>query len=167
MNLRVGIGYDVHAFADDRPLYLGGVRIDFSRGLAGHSDADVLIHAIIDALLGAAGLGNIGRLFPDSSPEFRNISSLDLLKRVSDLLVSHGVRIVNIDTVVVCEAPRIGPYEDRMKEALVAALAGLPADSINIKGKTTERLGFEGRGEGISAHAVALLCLPAGASPAE
>ncbi len=167
MNLRVGIGYDAHAFADDRPLYLGGVRIDHPRGLAGHSDADVLIHAVIDALLGAAGLGNIGRLFPDTGPEFKNIRSLELLKKVSDLLVARDARIVNIDTVVVCEAPRIGPYEERMKEALCGALAGLPAGSISIKGKTTEGMGFEGRGEGISAQAVALLQLAEGVSPAE
>jgi 2-C-methyl-D-erythritol 2,4-cyclodiphosphate synthase len=165
MNIRVGIGYDAHAFADNRPLYLGGAIIDFPRGLAGHSDADVLIHAIIDALLGAAGLGNIGRLFPDSSAEFKNIRSTVLLGRVSDMLSASGVRIVNIDSIVVCESPRIAPHEERMKDALSKSLGGLPVSAISIKGKTTEGLGFTGRGEGIAAHAVALVSLDGADAP--
>ncbi|TAL37090.1 MAG: 2-C-methyl-D-erythritol 2,4-cyclodiphosphate synthase [Spirochaetes bacterium] len=165
MNIRVGIGYDAHAFADNRPLYLGGTLIDFPRGLAGHSDADVLIHAIIDALLGAAGLGDIGHLFPDSSAEFKNIRSTVLLERVSDALTAAGVRILNIDSVVVCESPKIAPHRERMKDALSRSLGGLAVSAIGIKGKTTEGLGFTGRGEGITAHAIALVSLDGADAP--
>ncbi|RPI89854.1 MAG: 2-C-methyl-D-erythritol 2,4-cyclodiphosphate synthase [Spirochaetales bacterium] len=159
MDVRVGIGYDVHAFAENRRLVLGGVGIDHPLGLLGHSDADVLLHAIIDALLGAASLGDIGRLFPDSNPSLRDASSLDLLKQVYDLLSGHGVTVLNIDSVVICEKPKISPHVDAMKAAISRALGDLTPARIGIKGKTTEGLGFAGRREGIAAQAVALVRL--------
>ncbi len=155
--LRIGYGFDVHAFATGRRLVLGGVSIEHEAGLAGHSDADVLIHAIIDALLGAAALGDIGRLFPDSDERYRDASSIEMLGEVYRLLCSRGGRIVNLDTVVVCQRPRISPHIEKIKQAISAALGGLSPERIGIKGKTTEGLGFAGRGEGIAAHAVALV----------
>ena len=160
-NIRVGIGYDVHPFAEKRMLVLGGERIDYNKGLLGHSDADVLVHAIIDSLLGAANLGDIGRLFPDSNEEYRNINSIELLRRVNILLLKNRIEIINIDSVLVCEKPKIQSYVDRMKENISRALYDLPPDSIGIKGKTSERLGFVGRSEGIAAHAVSLVYLSA------
>lgn len=156
MTLRVGIGYDVHPLVAGRELILGGVKVPFELGLDGHSDADVLTHAIIDAILGAARLGDIGRLFPDSDPAYRGADSLELLKRVGLRLREAGMTVVNIDAVVVAQRPRIAPFVDRMGERISEALGLSPAD-VGIKGKTTEGLGFEGRGEGISAHAVALI----------
>jgi 2-C-methyl-D-erythritol 2,4-cyclodiphosphate synthase len=155
--LRIGYGFDVHAFAAERRLVLGGVFIEHEPGLAGHSDADVLVHAIIDALLGAAALGDIGRMFPDSDERYRNASSIEMLGEVYRLLYSRGGRIVNLDTVVVCQRPRISPHIEKMKQAISVALGGLAPERIGIKGKTTEGLGFTGRGEGIAVHAVALV----------
>ena len=157
MDVRVGIGYDVHVFAEGRRLVLGGVDMDYPLGLLGHSDADVLLHAVIDALLGAASLGDIGRLFPDSDPSLRGVGSLDLLRRVYDLLSGHGVTILNIDSVVICEKPKILPHVDAMKAAISRALGDLKPERIGIKGKTTEGLGFTGRREGMAAQAVALV----------
>lgn len=157
MDLRVGIGYDVHAFAENRKLVLGGVAIAHPRGLAGHSDADVLIHALIDALLGAASLGDIGRLFPDTDPALRGADSIGLLSRVYEIMTRRGARIVNIDSVVICEQPKISPHVDAMKAAISRALGGLPVERIGVKGTTTEGLGFAGRREGIAAQAVTLV----------
>ena len=149
----VGIGYDVHAFKEGRKLWLGGVEIPYEKGLDGHSDADVLIHAVIDALLGAACLGNIGIHFPDHDPQFKDISSLVLLAKTRLLLAEKGWRIVNIDAVVIAQEPRIASYVLRMREKMSEALR-IPASQINIKGTTTEGLGFAGRKEGIAAQAV-------------
>ncbi|MBP7603365.1 MAG: 2-C-methyl-D-erythritol 2,4-cyclodiphosphate synthase [Spirochaetes bacterium] len=157
MDLRVGIGYDVHAFAENRKLVLGGVAIAHPRGLAGHSDADVLIHALIDALLGAASLGDIGRLFPDTDPALRGADSISLLSRVYEMMTRRGARIVNIDSVVICEQPKISPHVDAMKAVISRALGGLPVERIGVKGTTTEGLGFAGRREGIAAQAVTLV----------
>lgn len=158
--LRVGIGYDVHPFAEGRPCILGGVKIDHGFGLQGHSDADVLLHAIIDSLLGAASLGDIGMLFPDSDESYRGISSLDLLQRVHGLLRDRGIRVINIDSIVICEEPKISKYVEIMKRNISSALGGLEPGRIGIKGKTTEKLGFTGRKEGIAAEAVSLVALP-------
>jgi 2-C-methyl-D-erythritol 2,4-cyclodiphosphate synthase len=157
VDLRVGIGYDVHAFAENRKLVLGGVAIAHPRGLAGHSDADVLIHALIDALLGAASLGDIGRLFPDTDPALRGADSISLLSRVYEMMTRRGARIVNIDSVVICEQPKISPHVDAMKAVISRALGGLPVERIGVKGTTTEGLGFAGRREGIAAQAVTLV----------
>jgi 2-C-methyl-D-erythritol 2,4-cyclodiphosphate synthase len=158
-NLRIGCGFDVHAFCQGRELVVGGVTIDYPLGLMGHSDADVLVHAMMDALLGAASLPDIGRLFPDSSESYKNISSLLLMERVCALLEEKGITIINIDSTIICDKPRIAPYIAEMKERLSSAMKGLPVDRIGIKGTTTEGLGFTGRGEGIAAQAVALLQL--------
>lgn len=166
-SLRVGLGLDAHRFAADRPLILGGVRIREHDGLAGHSDADVLVHAVIDALLGAAGMDDIGTLFPDSDPSLGGADSVVLLRRVVDQLAHGRVRVVNVDAVVVCEDPRIAPHRAAMREVLAAAL-DVPVSAINVKGKTMEKMGFTGRREGIAAQAVALLALldpPPQASP--
>lgn len=157
--MRVGIGYDVHAFAPGRKLILGGVEIDHPMGLSGHSDADVLVHAIMDALLGAAGLGDIGCHFPDRDERFRNIRSLNLLEEVYGMLASRQFSIINIDAVIICESPKISPFAEDMKRNISDALAGLDVSRIGIKGTTTEKLGFTGRSEGIAAQAVALLSL--------
>ncbi len=154
--MRVGFGYDVHPFAPGRPLILCGVEIPFEKGLKGHSDADVATHALIDALLGAAGLGDIGEHFPDSEERFRGISSLVLLKESISLVEREGYRFVNADLTIVCEHPKIGPYKKRMRERLAGVLSCSPKD-VNIKAKTTEKLGFVGRKEGIAAYAVALI----------
>jgi 2-C-methyl-D-erythritol 2,4-cyclodiphosphate synthase len=156
-NIRVGIGYDVHAFAKGRSLILGGVKIDYELGLMGHSDADVLVHAIIDSLLGAANLGDIGKLFPDTDQKYKGISSIELLKHVNTLLQKSNIKIINIDSVVICEKPKIKDFADKMKINISIALGGLSADRIGIKGTTTEKLGFTGRGEGIAAQAVSLI----------
>ena len=152
----MGIGYDVHAFSEDRKLILGGVEIPHERGLLGHSDADVLIHAVMDALLGAVGLGDIGVHFPDTDPEYEGISSLELLKKTKQLIAGHGWRIVNVDAVVIAQRPKIAPYISRMRENLAEVLK-VSKTQINIKGTTTEGLGFAGREEGIAAQAVACL----------
>lgn len=157
-SLRVGNGFDVHAFCDGRPLILGGIKIDYHKGLAGHSDADVLIHSIIDSLLGAAGIGDIGRLFPDSDSKFKDISSLILLREVFNILKKRSIRIINTDSVVVCEKPKISPYISEMQKILSHTLDGdvLP-QAIGIKGTTSERLGFTGREEGIAVYTVSLI----------
>lgn len=149
-----GIGYDVHRFAAGRPLILGGVEIPHTHGLLGHSDADVLCHAIADALLGAAGQRDIGHHFPDTDESIRGISSLEILAHVRELLTARYTDILNVDATVIAEAPRIGPHLDAMRSRLAAAL-GLPPDRIGIKATTNEGMGFVGRGEGIAALATA------------
>lgn len=156
ISARVGIGFDVHRFCTGRPLMLGGVRFKFPQGLAGHSDADVLLHAISDALLGAAGLGDIGLLFPDTDPQWHNADSGKLLQKIVAQVRAAGWRVGNIDATVICEQPKINPHRDELR-ARLAELLGAPPAAINIKGKTTEQLGFLGRCEGIAAQAVALL----------
>lgn len=154
--LRVGTGYDVHPFAEGRPLVLGGVRFESARGLAGHSDADVLLHAIADALLGAAGLGDIGEQFPPTDPQYAGIDSTVLLARVAALLIMGGWRIINVDSTLIAERPRINPMVPQMRTRIAAAL-GIEAERVGVKATTNERLGFVGREEGIAAMAVALL----------
>ena len=154
--LRVGTGFDVHPFAHGRALVIGGVTIPHERGLAGHSDADVLSHAICDALLGAAALGDIGRHFPDRDPTFQGISSLELLRRSVALLAAAGWSPLQIDTTILAEAPLIAPHEPAMRGAIAAAL-GIPEANVGIKATTTEGLGFVGRREGIAAQAVCLI----------
>lgn len=154
--LRIGQGYDAHRLAEGRKLVLGGVEIPWEKGLLGHSDADVLIHAAMDALLGAAALGDIGKAFPDSDPAFRGISSLLLLERVGRMLADAGYGVVNLDSTVVAQAPKLAPHIPEMREKMAAALK-IPADRVSVKATTEENMGFTGRGEGISAFAVALL----------
>ena len=154
--MRVGIGYDVHAFADDRFLVLGGVTIPHEQGLAGHSDADVLLHAVCDALLGAAGMGDIGRHFSDTDPAFKDIDSLVLLERTMDLIRSRGLAVANIDATILAEAPRMWPHIPAMLKNISRVL-GVPPDDVNIKATTSEGMGFIGRREGIAAMCVALL----------
>lgn len=153
---RVGQGYDVHALAPGRKLILGGVDIPYRQGLLGHSDADVLLHAITDALLGAAGLGDIGGMFPDSGSQWAGADSRTLLRGAMEAVRAAGWRVGNIDATVIAQAPRIAPHVRAMC-AHIAADLGISVDAVNVKGKTTERLGFAGRGEGIAAEAVALL----------
>lgn len=153
---RVGIGYDVHRLVAGRPLILGGVTIPFDRGLLGHSDADVLLHAITDALLGAAALGDIGTHFPPSDMRWKDADSGELLIQSVQLLADAGWQPVNLDATVVCEWPKIGPYRAQIV-ARVAALVGLPEGAVNVKGKTSEGMGFTGTGEGMAAYAVALI----------
>ena len=154
----IGTGYDVHAFAENRKLILGGVDIPFEKGLLGHSDADVLTHALMDAILGAMGEGDIGLLFPDTAPEYKGVSSIELLKRVVALMNEKFYTLENADITVICQAPKIRPHIDEMKKNLELVLS--PKNGINIKGTTTEKLGFEGRGEGIAASATVLLSKP-------
>ena len=154
--MRIGIGYDVHRLVEDRKLILGGVDIPHTLGLLGHSDADVLTHAIMDALLGAAGLGDIGKAFPDTSAEFKDISSIVLLERVMEMLTSKGYSVVNIDSVIVAQQPKLAPHIPEMSTILAKAMA-IDEDAVNVKATTTEKLNFEGRQLGISAQAVALL----------
>ena len=154
--IRVGIGYDVHAFAEGRPLRLGGVEIPHTHGLAGHSDADVVLHAIADALLGAAGLGDIGQHFPDSDPTWAGADSRDLLRRVVQLMRGAGFVPINVDVTVVAQEPKLAPYRDQMHREIASCL-GLDPSSVSIKATTTEGLGFTGRREGIAAVAVALI----------
>ncbi len=156
MTFRIGHGYDVHRLVQGRPLILGGVSIPHSHGLLGHSDADVLTHAIMDALLGALGEGDIGRHFPDTSDEFRGISSLELLRRVALVLQQHGACVGNIDATLILQKPKIMPHIARMTEAICAVL-GCDTGCVNIKATTEEHLGFTGREEGVAAHAVCLL----------
>jgi 2-C-methyl-D-erythritol 2,4-cyclodiphosphate synthase len=151
--MRIGTGYDVHRFAADRKLILGGVHIPAEAGLLGHSDADVLIHAICDALLGAAGLGDIGRHFPDTAPKYKGISSLLLLEEVFRLLAEGGFHVNNIDATIVAERPKMAPHITAMV-ANIAAAVGTDRSAVNVKATTTEGLGFTGRGEGIAAYAV-------------
>ena len=153
---RIGQGVDAHRFDESSKLILGGIEIPFEAGLKGHSDADVLLHAICDALLGAAGEKDIGTQFPDSDPKYRNISSIKLLKEVANLLESKSFSIVNLDSVIICEKPRIAPYIDSMKE-MISNTLNLDINDIGIKATTTEGLGFAGRQEGIAATAVVLI----------
>lgn len=154
--MRIGMGYDVHRLTENRKLILGGVEIPYEKGLLGHSDADVVVHAIMDALLGAAALGDIGKHFPDTDPAYKGISSIVLLERVADLLEKHNYIIENIDATIIAQRPKLLPYMPQMK-ANVAKALGLEEDQVNIKATTEEGLGFTGRGEGISAQAVCLL----------
>lgn len=155
-NFRIGHGYDVHRLVPDRALILGGVTVPFEKGLLGHSDADVLLHAICDALLGAAALGDIGRHFPDNDPTLKDIDSRVLLLRTAELIREKGWQIGNIDATVIAEAPRLSPYIAQMREN-VATVLSLPTDTVNVKATTEEHLGFTGEGLGIAAHAVCLL----------
>lgn len=154
--MRIGQGFDVHALVAGRRLVIGGVSIPFGRGLEGHSDADVLLHAICDALLGAAGLGDIGRHFPDSDPAYRNADSRRLLRTVSGKLGANGMKVVNVDATIVAQEPRMAPHVPRMVENIAADL-GIEPSRVNIKATTTEHLGFIGRAEGIAAQAVVLV----------
>lgn len=154
--MRIGNGYDVHAFAENRDLILGGVKIDHERGLLGHSDADVLTHAIMDALLGALGLRDIGYHFPDTDPKYKDISSLKLLAHVMEIIESKGYEVVNVDTVIACQRPKLNPHIPKMQENL-ADLLKVQIDQISIKATTTEKLGFVGKEEGIEVYAVCLL----------
>ena len=156
MDIRIGHGYDVHRIVPDRPLVLGGVVIPWDRGLLGHSDADVLTHAVMDALCGAAGLGDIGTLFPDSDPRYAGISSLKLLAEVGRLVAEKGYAIGNIDATLIAQAPKVGPYKREMATRMAEAL-GLDADQVSVKATTEEGLGFTGTGEGMAAHAVLFL----------
>ena len=154
--MRIGTGYDVHRLTPDRKLWLGGVEIAHSMGLLGHSDADVLLHAICDALLGAAALGDIGKHFPDKDPRYKDIDSKILLHNCGELLEREGYRIVNIDSTVVAQQPKVGPYIGQMRETIARTL-GIGVGQVSVKATTTEHLGFEGREEGISAQAVVLI----------
>ena len=156
MNIRVGFGYDVHKLVEGRELWLGGIKLEHPLGTLGHSDADVLIHAICDALLGAACLGDIGSHFPDTSPDYKAIDSKILLKNVIELLAAKGYHPVNIDATLALQNPVIAPYIPAMRTKL-AEVMGLTADDVSVKATTTERLGFEGREEGVSAYAVVLI----------
>jgi 2-C-methyl-D-erythritol 2,4-cyclodiphosphate synthase len=154
--MRIGIGYDVHAFGEKRPLKLGGVQVEHEEGLRGHSDADVVLHAIIDALLGAAGLGDIGQHFPPDDPSFRGADSLALLRQVVKLLRTVGYSVVNVDATVIAEKPKLQPYIPGMRQRIASALA-IPETSVSVKATTSEGLGALGRGEGIAALATALI----------
>lgn len=156
MNLRIGHGYDVHRLTAGRKCIIGGVDIPHETGLLGHSDADVLTHAVMDALLGAAALGDIGKLFPDSDPAYAGADSIALLKNVGERLAGQGWKVGNIDATVIAQAPRLAPHIDAMRENLARAL-GIEAGQVNVKATTEERLGFTGAKEGIAAHAVCLL----------
>lgn len=156
MSLLVGLGYDVHRLAAGRRLVLGGVEIPYDRGLDGHSDADVLLHALMDALLGAVGLGDIGRHFPPSDPAYKGADSLELLRRVVRLVAEEGYRPVNCDIALLAERPKIGPYADQMRERIGAVL-GISPRRVGIKATTNEQMGFVGREEGMAAYAVALV----------
>ena len=155
-NLRIGHGYDVHRLVEDRPLILGGVEIPWEKGLLGHSDADVLTHAVMDALTGAARLGDIGKLFPDTDPAYHNINSLKLLREVGRLLAEKKYVVVNIDATLLAQRPKVGPYKQKMAENIAAALH-IDPEQVNVKATTEEGLGFTGDGSGMAAHAVVLL----------
>ena len=155
-NIRIGQGYDVHRLVEGRRLVLGGVDIPHAKGLDGHSDADVLAHAIADALLGAAALGDIGKHFPDTDPAYKGADSLKLLARVTEILGENGFAVSNVDSTVIAQAPKLAPHIEKMRENLAAAM-GLPVDRVSVKATTEEKLGFSGRGEGISAQAICLI----------
>ncbi len=155
-NLRIGHGYDVHRLVEGRPLILGGVTVPYEKGLLGHSDADVLTHAVMDALLGAAGLPDIGNLFPDDDKAFLNISSILLLQRVAEKLAEAKVQVVNIDATLIAQAPKIAPYRLTMRQNIAAAL-GIAVEQVGVKATTEEHLGFTGDGSGMAAHAVVLV----------
>ncbi len=154
--MRIGYGYDVHRLVEDRRLILGGVEIPFEKGLAGHSDADVLLHAIADALLGACALGDIGQHFPDSSEEYENIDSRILLRNVVELIAKKGISIINVDATVVAEQPKLAPYISSIRDCIAEDLA-VDVSSVSVKATTSEGLGFEGKEKGISARAVVLV----------
>ncbi|RPH90254.1 MAG: 2-C-methyl-D-erythritol 2,4-cyclodiphosphate synthase [Calditrichaeota bacterium] len=154
--MRVGHGFDVHRFVDNRLLILGGVRIDFEKGLLGHSDADVLCHAISDALLGAAAMGDIGKHFPDTDPAYKNASSILLLKTVAQKLAVHQWQVVNIDSTLIMQRPKVSPFVDQMRENIASACA-IQKEQVSVKATTSEGLGFTGREEGAAAHAVVLI----------
>ena len=154
--MRIGFGYDVHRFAEGRELWLGGIRIAHHKGLLGHSDADVVIHAICDALLGAAALGDIGKHFPDTDPEYKGIDSKILLTKTRNMLLAAGFTIQNIDTTIALQVPKIAPYIELMRSTL-SGLLNLDPGQVSVKATTTEKLGFEGREEGVSAYAIVLL----------
>lgn len=155
-NLRIGHGYDVHRLVEGRPLILGGVEIPWEKGLLGHSDADVLTHAVMDALSGAARLGDIGKLFPDTDPKYAGISSLKLLEEVARLLAERGYAVVNVDATLLAQRPKVAPYKQQMAENMAAVL-GVEVEQVNVKATTEEGLGFTGDGSGMAAHAVVLL----------
>lgn len=154
--MRIGFGYDVHRLAAGRKLILGGVVVPFERGLDGHSDADVLLHAVIDALIGAAGMGDIGRHFPPTDPAFKDASSVEMLKKTREMVYKGGFAITNIDSTIVCQSPRLAEFIPDMVKVISGAL-GIEGNSVNVKAKTEEGLGFTGRGEGISSYAVVLI----------
>lgn len=154
--MKVGIGYDVHRLVDGRPLILGGSKIPFSKGLLGHSDADVLIHALGDAILGALGLGDLGRHFPDTDPQFKDIASINLLAQIQAMAEERGFCCMNVDATIVAQEPKLSPYVDIMAENISRCLK-IEKAAVNIKAKSTEGLGFEGHGEGMSAYAVVLI----------
>ena len=156
MDIRIGHGYDVHALAEGLPLYLGGVKIEHTKGCVAHSDGDVAIHAICDAMLGALALGDIGKLFPDTSAEFKGIDSKILLRRVCDVVAEKGYSVSNVDCTIAMQRPKLRPHIDTMR-ATLAEVMGLDVDRVSVKATTTEHLGFEGREEGVSTHAVVLL----------
>ena len=154
--MRIGHGYDVHRLVENRDLFLCGEKIDYTLGLLGHSDADVAVHALCDALLGAAALGDIGKHFPDSDERYKGISSILLLKNVAKLLEQNGYCCANCDITIVCQKPKLAPYIESMRKNIAAAM-GIDTDCVSVKATTTEKLGFEGRGEGISSTAVVLI----------
>ena len=156
MEIRIGHGYDVHRLTEGRKLILGGVEIPWEKGLLGHSDADVLLHAVTDALLGAAALGDIGRHFPDTDPDLEGIDSMILLKKTVEMLEARGYSVGNVDATIIAQKPKLAPYIDRMRDGIAGALRVGP-DKVNVKATTEERLGFTGRQEGISAHAVCVI----------
>jgi len=153
--MRVGIGYDSHKLVEGRKLILGGVEIPFAKGLLGHSDADVLCHAIMDSLIGAVGLGDIGKHFPDNDPQWKDVSSIQLLGQIVELMRFNGYEVSWVDSVIIAETPRLAPYIEDMKQVL--SQSGIPSGAMNIKAKTNEGMGFLGRGEGIAAYAMCLL----------
>lgn len=157
--MRIGMGYDVHRLTEGRDLILGGVIIPYEKGLLGHSDADVLLHAVMDALLGAAALGDIGKHFPDTDTAYKGVSSMELLKKVGELLEENRFLIENIDATIIAQAPKMRPYIDKMRENIAAGL-GIEASQVNVKATTEEGLGFTGTGEGISAQAICMLTTP-------
>ena len=156
--MRIGMGYDVHRLVEDRALIMGGVNIPFEKGLLGHSDADVLLHAIMDSILGAAALGDIGKHFPDTDPRYKGISSILLLKHVGRLLSDNGYKIVNIDATIIAQRPKMSPHIEQMRSNISEAL-NISFDGINVKATTEEGLGFTGNGEGISAQSICLIDL--------
>ena len=154
--IRIGYGYDVHQFAKDRDLIIGGIHIPYDKGLLGHSDADVLLHAITDAILGAAALGDIGKLFPDTDPKFEDADSKELLKEAYAQVMAKGLTINNIDATIIAEAPKFRPYIDLIRE-VIAEILNISTEQVNVKATTSEKMGFVGRKEGIASHAVILL----------
>jgi 2-C-methyl-D-erythritol 2,4-cyclodiphosphate synthase len=154
--LRIGQGYDVHRLVENRKLIIGGIEIPYEKGLLGHSDADVLVHAIMDSLLGACALGDIGKHFPDNDSEYKNANSIELLKKVCELVKSNGYEIANIDSTVIAQAPKLSPYIDKMRENIASA-CNININQVSVKATTEEHLGFTGKGLGISANAICLL----------